>query len=518
MSRASSPSAIPLRASFSTLPTELVSQILGEVKQQDEACASVRRAKLPPYSQYLPDNDAQIEYGRRSAYGGADMLWSYWYGRGIDAMSRVSRDLRMLALPFHVEEVTYKQLANPHAPRYLGSSSSLALEVRRIVAGAWYKKPDLRELVAAVPALCSLPRLEYLELSLSAWQAVFGGDVDEEHDGAEHSDGERDDDHRDDDGHDTADRDDEEHHDEEHDDDEHEHGDLRRREDARTLVCHALRAVAPRLRELEVVGPSFVALAAPLELFAGADLRRLKLRAFDTPFGEYSAELEAALLKLGSLETLDLDSFLGCSLDDADEGPIKIDKGWSRGFSLPSVTTLSYTVDTPLPHTILPFLRTAFANVSRLHLSFRDSGPGNDLTPIEPRPVSLPSLRRLSLDPKFDDVVLFGDAVVQRLLNTLRTSPIEGIFIHTGRELLVAHVAGIFWDDLMLPPSLRRIQLVRSDGLSELLADEGHELYHLEREHRGVEFDIEVPPPSPSQNLHYQFHARCDAGQYARSD
>ncbi|BGP49108.1 hypothetical protein JCM10450v2_004987 [Rhodotorula kratochvilovae] len=101
----------PPRASFASLPLELVKQIVALVHKQDKQYRNVVRAPHAEPSAYGRRRFAPEKQEKRIARvsRGVDTVWSYWYGHGISALSYVNKKLRSLSLPYLIETISTKQ-------------------------------------------------------------------------------------------------------------------------------------------------------------------------------------------------------------------------------------------------------------------------------------------------------------------------------------------------------------------------------------------------------------------------
>ncbi|BGP40967.1 hypothetical protein JCM10449v2_004932 [Rhodotorula kratochvilovae] len=170
----------PPRASFASLPLELVKQIVAEVHEQDKQLSSGQRIKDAGSSAYGPRRElvgptvAQLEEG-------ATVMWSYWYGRGTVALSYVSKKLRELALPFLVETITTNQLASPFALTEL-PDLPMASMIRRLDLSKPEDNMRLDSFSICAAALHALTNVETVTIGPAMCQAMHC--IWEQHDAA----------------------------------------------------------------------------------------------------------------------------------------------------------------------------------------------------------------------------------------------------------------------------------------------------------------------------------------------
>ncbi|BGO92288.1 hypothetical protein NBRC10512_007707 [Rhodotorula toruloides] len=107
MAATPSPSSSPNRASLDNLPTELLKHIVELVKQDMHSYNGLKRGS------YRRQEVGTVEHSINDQLPSVQVVWSSWYGRELEALSRVNRRLRKLCMPHLVEEITYKQLAAP---------------------------------------------------------------------------------------------------------------------------------------------------------------------------------------------------------------------------------------------------------------------------------------------------------------------------------------------------------------------------------------------------------------------
>ncbi|BGP49105.1 hypothetical protein JCM10450v2_004984 [Rhodotorula kratochvilovae] len=387
------------RARLASLPSELLKQIVNEVHKQDKACVDLNQGPSPFSSD--PESMRAFQPRGLRKEDGADCVWSYWYGRGIIALSYVDKRLRAVALPQLVETVMTKQLAQSFATRYL-PSSPLAPLIRRV---ALDPHPGIAD---AVPVLQHLPQLRGLGFGANLHYKLF----------------------------EPA-------------------GEPRRDEDS-VFIRHVLALVAPRLTELEIGANMSQTVADCINLVAGAPLRKLKVMSLGTPFDEEAEEFKAALARLDSLEELEV--FDGNGYVTMSEAVVpQLHPAW-HDFTLPSVTTLRLVTESPLYRSFLPFVQTAFPSIQRLYLQFCDAEEYSyeELHP----PVHLPHLRYLSLaQPN----ILCG-GLVQHVVGTVRSSPIKHITILADTDELSGDLIRLLPENDSLPSTLRTVTVTRMQG------------------------------------------------------
>ncbi|BGP40978.1 hypothetical protein JCM10450v2_004983 [Rhodotorula kratochvilovae] len=336
----------PPRASFASLPLELVKQIVAEVNEQDKAYLGVKRARHGEPSAYGPRRcavDKEDEHPE-PIDAGVDVVWSYWYGRGISALSFVNKQLRAVALPSLVETVTMTQLTKPVAA-YLLAPSHFGPLVRHV---------DLRQsasssaFFAAIPILHSVSNLETLSIARRTIDRLLYDNNDD--------------------------------------------GRLQ-------LEVGVFAAIAHRVQSLTLqdVMNAHNALVIPL-VCRRETLRHLVINAYFLPFAEPDSELRDELSRL-KLEKLDIADH-GFS-NDPDDPPDEVDPAWFAAFSIPTLTTFRLAVSCALPANLLEFLASAFPNLEHLKLTF--SNDGELCVDGRVPPAAFPHLRSVTLHNRDPD-------------------------------------------------------------------------------------------------------------------
>ncbi|GJN91305.1 hypothetical protein Rhopal_004324-T1 [Rhodotorula paludigena] len=163
MSALLSPSS-SLRASLLSLPRELLRQIVAEVHAQDLVFGRLRQVQ-PNRSRY----GAWPAKARRATspfeLADVEVQWSYWYGKGVSALSYVNKQLRQLSLPLLVETVTPHQLEKPFAIYALPYSP-----IARMIKHLDLVLAERTETWSAAAAMHLLPELEHLSISVELAQ------------------------------------------------------------------------------------------------------------------------------------------------------------------------------------------------------------------------------------------------------------------------------------------------------------------------------------------------------------
>ncbi|BGP49116.1 hypothetical protein JCM10450v2_004995 [Rhodotorula kratochvilovae] len=364
----------PPRASFGSLPLELVKQVVAEEKV-----------------------DTRI-------HAGVDVVWSYWYGRGISALSFVDKRLRSLALPHLVESINTKQASALCTFPGL-STSPIASMVRRVnFENDWL---DFGQIAVAVLHLKAVT-----ELKLSYFNVC--DIVDDGHglDAAEQA--------------------------------------------QRILLRHAFATLAPRLEVLEVSLIGYDATVALLDLVTCPSVLRVLRVSYDgTPFSDNLVKLRSALANL-TLEELDIADTIEFFEDEV--APDTIHVSWIGGLSMPTLKSFSFEANYPLPERFLEFVESAFPNLTSLGLTL------SDLTMAQPplegtrglSPLLLPHLQRLALA----DTVATHPSFVHRALQCLAASPLSTLVIQShpaAPSQLLSTLDSLFPPSLTLPATLARL-------------------------------------------------------------
>ncbi|BGP40980.1 hypothetical protein JCM10450v2_004985 [Rhodotorula kratochvilovae] len=406
----------PPRASFASLPLELVKQIVAEVHEQDKAWANVQRAVHAEPSAYGPRRPPPAEQEKRAqrADVGVDAVWSYWYRRGVAALSYVDKRTRSLTLPYLVGTITNKQLGKTFANYVLGGSP-LAAHVRQVEF--LYDAPS-EKIRTMIPVLYVLPNLRALSFDFFNFAALAYPDahVDEP-------------------------------------------------DNWYDMVSAVLGAVAPRIEELEVEPDGTDGLPSVLSMISrpGA-LRDLRLRVGELPF--CVDDQEGAR---GALEELSLRSFTVIDISDSDviaphHVVDPVHPNWLNRFRLPTLT--SFRLDSPytLPVGFFDLLTSAFPNLEHLDLSFQDRGtPGPH--PAIPSTITLPTLRSLTLKNGYH---IHGPAVLADLVHAFRTSPRLGRLKVDSRGVSAENeLPRLFPANVPLPQPLRTVVVVTYHSLPE---------------------------------------------------
>ncbi|BGP40988.1 hypothetical protein JCM10450v2_004994 [Rhodotorula kratochvilovae] len=405
-----------LGALFASLPLELVKQIVAEVHEQDKpGVYPFKREHYTYPSAYGPQTapPATPSYYREPQ----TTTWSYWYGRGVLALSCVDRRLRSLALPHLFETVTTKQLSAPYAIRVL-PRSAVADMVRHVclvdtslpVPPVLHAAPALRwltratELTVGEAACKALGRAAYAETEL-------GADVEN------------------------------------------------------ALVAQAFHAFAERVETLAIGRARNSTLIHLIELLSGPKLKKLRLGSYSNVWAQNLPNLRAALAELNITHLAVWDDEESWDEDDERPVPEKVDASWFGGFCMPALTSFSFETLHPLTERFLEMVAQAFPNLERLILDVADetyAAPAIDPT----RGISnqnLPHLRHLTLRGIVGTCPAFG----QRLLDAVAGSPVTTLVLElavTAPILPFSTLDTIFPSAYPLPPTLRTIALVRDDS------------------------------------------------------
>ncbi|BGP40966.1 hypothetical protein JCM10449v2_004931 [Rhodotorula kratochvilovae] len=400
----------PPRASLALLPLELVKQIVAEVNEQDNERLSFTRAAHAEPSAYGPRRAPPHEQDLRPAPvdTGVRAVWSYWYGRGISALSYVNKQLRAFALPHLVEEMSIKQTTKPFALDEL-HRSPLARLIRKLDFRDDADEPSLLSAAAVIRALDHADELnlgfEY-GLLLQPKVATAGAAAAQS-----------------------------------------------------ILVRQAFASLAPRLKALEIETLDWDDAVNLVKLLSSPSaLRILQVDNYKSPFEDDHGDARALLAGLSIQELVISHSKDYWDEADADVVPQKVDASWA-GFKMPTVTRFTFSCNCPLPNGFLKLVAHAFPNLEHLSLSIMDATDQQ----IEPTrglsPQHLPRLRIVTLERS----LAMSPSFVHRLFQSLPSSPVSTLslrdssaFTGTSAASILAH---IFPSDSPFPTTLRHINL-----------------------------------------------------------
>ncbi|GAA5894512.1 hypothetical protein JCM6882_004839 [Rhodosporidiobolus microsporus] len=293
----------PSPSSLDKLPVELLKRIVELVHEQDKAfgSTSVQRADWHARTDD-EDEDVDEELGEDVAKG----RWAFAYGRGVQALSRVNKRLRDLALPYLFETTTLDKLAEPFF-RYDILNTPLCKLIKRVEMG----RPQEQEVFDVAWALPLLPNLTRFALESHSdgfpisWNGATGRFID-----------------------------------------------LHAAEMGRT----AFRKVVPAVTALRLSWQGIRGLRATLSAM-GSSLKSLEIEEDSSLLTAPATDL-VAVLRQFDLEALSIETPPPTGLDDS----------WRALTPYPSLSSLSISVGS-LGHDLLSFIEQLAPNLTRLTLT-----------------------------------------------------------------------------------------------------------------------------------------------------
>ncbi|GJN91311.1 hypothetical protein Rhopal_004330-T1 [Rhodotorula paludigena] len=433
-------SSSPRAVSLLSLPNETLKQIVDLVHAQDK-CFGFARSTV-----------TRSVYGRseirtqsaRHIPNGAEMLWSYWHGRGVAALSCVNKQLRGLALPALLETLSRKQCIKQYAlyrlPRTPAAAMVQHLDLR-LGRYDYYESTNRMGLLPLAALLHQLPSLSRLTLD-EASGAPTALDPGEER--------------------------------------------------VREELHEAFLALAPRIRSLAVYTRNEKLLDVLQRCTSSAALESLVVHSrINDPLVDQGGRLPALLsgLRLQHL-AFSADHELGSEAESEagpDELDVEVPPVWFITFAMPTLRSFTYRSERLLPVGLIRLIATAFPNLEQLSLTTGEP-EGIDLSDrlsFE----TLPNLRRLTLQDSHawpDDFVHHFFGLVK--LPALETLVVTDVFKPPNCRLVSTLLPA-------LPPSVRNVVLL--DTVKPVSATHHCEAANIVAlaAHHGVRIDF--PPPSP---------------------
>ncbi|GAA6007660.1 uncharacterized protein JCM10292_002846 [Rhodotorula paludigena] len=429
----------PRAVSLLSLPNETLKQIVDLVNAQDK-CFGFARSTV---TRSVYGRSEIRTHSARHIPNGAEMLWSYWHGRGVAALSCVNKQLRRLALPVLLETLTRKQCIKQYAlyrlPRTPAAAMVQHLDLR-LGRYDYYESTNRMGLLPLAALLHQLPSLTRLTLD-EASGAPTALDPAE----------------------------------------------VRVREE----LHEAFVALAPRIRSLAVYARNEKLLEILERCTSPAALESLVVHSpINDPLIDEGGRLPALLSGLCLQHLAFLADYELGSEADSKPGPDELDAEvppvWFITLA-PTLRSFTYRSERLLPAGLIRLIATAFPNLEQLSLTTGEPQgiELSDRLSVE----TLPNLRRLTLQDSHawpDDFVHHFFRLVT--LPALETLVVTDVFQPPNCRLVATLLSA-------LPPSVRNVVLLGT--MAPKLTVHHREIANIVAlaARQGVRIDF--PPASP---------------------